>query len=123
VILHCDESVDGTIVLILRRDGFEVSYVAEMAPGMSDEDVLEAANRDGALLLTADSDFGELVFRQSRINAGVVLIRLAGLSGERKANIVSQVFRDHASDLIGAFGVISPGRLRIRRGPRPPGAG
>ena len=35
-----------------------------------------------AVLITADKDFGELVYRLGRIHAGVVLIRLAGLSPE-----------------------------------------
>jgi hypothetical protein len=32
------------------------------------------ANRHKAWLLTADKDFGELVFRQQRISEGVLLI-------------------------------------------------
>jgi len=34
--------------------------------------------------LTADKDFGELVFRQGLLHSGVVLIRLAGLEAESK---------------------------------------
>ena len=61
-----DESVDGPIVESLRREGHRVQYVAEMEPELSDDAVLELANRDESLLLTADKDFGELVFRQRR---------------------------------------------------------
>ena len=67
-----------------------------------------------ALLLTADKDFRELLFRQGRITAGVVLIRLAGLSAETKAVIVSSVIRDHDTERPQAFTVISPGMVRIR---------
>jgi hypothetical protein len=35
--------------------------------------------------LTADKDFGELVYRLRRISAGVLLMRLAGLSPATKA--------------------------------------
>lgn len=122
MILFCDESVDGSIVAALRRDGFEVLYVAEMDPGLPDDEVLTRANQRIALLLTGDTDFGELVFRQGRNAAGVILIRLAGLSAERKAATVSDAFREHGSELTGAFSVISPGRLRIRRGPLTPPA-
>jgi predicted nuclease of predicted toxin-antitoxin system len=75
-----DESVDQPIVERLRADGHDVLAVVEMAPGLPDEDVLTLANQRGAVLLTADTDFGELVFRQHRLATGVVLIRLAGLS-------------------------------------------
>lgn len=69
-----DESVDRQIVDHLRRDGHFVRYVAEMAPGISDDAVIQWANQEEALLLTADKDFGELVFCQRRLTPGVVLI-------------------------------------------------
>ena len=82
-----DESVDRRIVDRLRQDGHLVGYVAEMEPGISDDTVLDLANQEATLLLTADKDFGELVFRQRRLMPGIVLIRLAGLSPTRKAAI------------------------------------
>lgn len=59
-----DESVDYQIVDRLRQDGHEIWYVAEMEPGISDDAVLDEANKKMAILLTSDKDFGELVFRQ-----------------------------------------------------------
>ena len=82
-----DESVDHPIVERLRDDGHDVLAVAEMAPSIPDETVLAHANQREDLLVTADKDFGELVFRQHRVTAGVVLIRLAGLSAGAKAEI------------------------------------
>ena len=98
----------------LRSDGHEVLYVAEMAPGASDETVLAAANEKNALLLTADKDFGELVYRLRRISAGVLLMRLAGLSPASKAEIVSSVIRDHGEQLMYTFTVVAPGMVRLR---------
>lgn len=86
--LLADENIDGQIVDALREKGYIVGYVAEMDPGISDEVVLELANREGALLLTADKDFGELVYRLRRLSTGVVLVRLAGLSPSKKSEIV-----------------------------------
>jgi hypothetical protein len=67
------------------------------------------------LLLSADNDFGELVFRQHRVHGGVVLFRLFGISSALKADIVAQVVEDRASDMVGAFTVITAGLVRIRR--------
>ncbi|MDH3600690.1 MAG: DUF5615 family PIN-like protein [Candidatus Tectomicrobia bacterium] len=113
--LVADEGVDGHMVARLRQDGHDVLYIAEMEPSLSDDMVLSRANAQGALLLTEDKDFGELVFRQGLVHTGVVLIRLAGLSSQMKATMVSAVFRDHAAELPDAFSVISPGMVRIRR--------
>lgn len=121
--LLADESVDRPVVERLRQEGHDVVYVAELAPSITDGEVLQQANERGALLLTADKDFGELVFRQGRVHAGVVLVRLAGLSAAGKADTVARVFQDRAAELVGAFSVISPGIVRIRRADASDGAG
>ncbi len=113
--LLADESGEREVVERLRAEGHPTVYVAELSPSITDDQVLSEANAHAALLVTADKDFGELVFRLGRIHAGVVLIRLAGLSSPAKAETVSQVFRDHAAELGGAFCVIAPGSVRIRR--------
>ncbi len=109
-----DESVDFQVVQRLRGDGHKVLYVAEMDPGISDEKVLATANDKNALLLTADRDFGELVYRLRRISAGVMLMRLAGLSPGGKAELMSSVVRDHGEQLIHTFTVVTPGMVRVR---------
>jgi predicted nuclease of predicted toxin-antitoxin system len=68
--LLADESIDRQIVVRLRREGHTALYVAEMEPGISDDAVLTLANQEAGVLLTADKDFGELVFRQGRLTAG-----------------------------------------------------
>lgn len=109
-----DEGVDFPVVQRLRNEGHEVLYVAEMDPGISDEKVLAAANEKNALLLTADKDFGELVYRLGRISAGVVLVRLGGLSPAKKAELVSSAVRNHGGQLVHTFTVITPGMVRLR---------
>ena len=113
--LVADEGVDRPVVERLREDGHDVVYVVELSPGVGDEEVLQQANARSAVLLTADKDFGELVFRQRLVHSGVVLLRLAGLANATKAEIVAEVCRDRRAELIGAFSVVSAGQVRIRR--------
>ena len=110
-----DESIDRQIVNRLRQDGHRIFDVTEMAPGISDDEVLLKANKESAILLTADRDFGDLVFRQGRLIEGVVLIRLAGLSSKSKADQVSSAINHHGNELQKAFSVITPGSIRIRK--------
>lgn len=110
-----DESVDLPVVERLRRDGHFVAYVTEMGPGMTDNEVLSLANQEGSLLLTADKDFGEMVFRQHLHTHGIVLIRLTGLSPTRKAEMVALAVEKYGTELLRSFAVIMPGALRIRR--------
>lgn len=109
-----DEGVDAAIVARLRSDGHDVEYVAELAPGITDDEVLDRAASANQLLMTADKDFGELVFRLDRAAFGVVLLRLPGLAPTVKADLVSQAVHDHGDEMPAAFTVVAPGLVRIR---------
>jgi predicted nuclease of predicted toxin-antitoxin system len=111
-----DEGVDRQIVEGIRQNGHDVQYIAEMEPGISDEEVLNRANEKNALLITADKDFGEMVFHQKLLTVGgVVLLRLTGLSPELKTEIISKAIESRCKELASGFSVISPSRTRIRR--------
>lgn len=66
------------------------------------------------MLLTADKDFGELVFRLKRLHTGIVLLRLMGLESAAQAYIVLNVIEQHGEEMAGAFTVIAPKTVRIR---------
>jgi predicted nuclease of predicted toxin-antitoxin system len=115
--LLADESVDGAVVRRLRADGHTVEFVAESSPSIPDDEVLARAAGSGRVLVTADKDFGELVYRLGRAHAGVVLLRLAGLPSAERSELVSEVFRSRAAELPGCFTVVESESVRIRRTP------
>ena len=115
-----DENVDLSIVRALRHSGHEVWYVAEEATGIDDEEVLQKAAGENALLLTGDKDFGDLVFRQGKATAGVLFLRLAGVSAGEKARLVTEAVREYQDELVGAFSVLTHVALRVRKR-EPPG--
>jgi hypothetical protein len=47
----------------------------------------------------------------------VVLVRLAGLSQARKADLISGAMAEHGPELSRAFTVVTSGMVRIRREP------
>jgi len=109
-----DESVDGPIVRGLRTAGHEVTYVAELAPGIEDEAVLALARERDAVLVTADKDFGELVFARNLPHAGVILIRLHGLESADKVNRVVASVADKLENLLRVFTVVDAQDTRRR---------
>ena len=110
-----DESIDRQIVERIRRAGYEVEAVAEVLPGIPDTQVLSRANETGAVLLTADKDFGELIFRRHQVHSGVVLVRLAGSTPDAKAEIVAAAINTHVHELEFRFSVVTGNAVRIRR--------
>jgi predicted nuclease of predicted toxin-antitoxin system len=111
----CDESVDEPIAERLAKDGHRVIRAWKLTSGISDDAVLSAANESRSILITMDKDFGELVFRLHRIHGGVILVRLAGLTAEQKAEIVSIAVAEHAAEMAGAFSVVTANIVRIRK--------
>lgn len=112
--LVADENIDRRIVERLRQDGHSVEWIAELAPSVSDEDVLQRAVAAAAVLVTEDKDFGELVYRRGLTHSGILLVRLEGLDNATKAEVVSQAVRDNAMELPGSFAVVSPDSVRVR---------
>lgn len=93
-----DESMPVRVAERLRAEGHNVVAVQEVSPGIVDDEVLELARSSTAVLVTADKDFGELVFRLGRAHAGVLLVRLAGSSADEKAEAVSAVVANHGGE-------------------------
>ena len=113
-----DENVDQQIVDRLRADGHEVLFVAELDPGIDDEAVLLRSRQTNAILLTADKDFGELVFRLRLVHAGILLIRLAGIEPDVKATLVATILKRHGEELGAGFAVLSERSFRLRKPPQ-----
>jgi predicted nuclease of predicted toxin-antitoxin system len=57
----------------LRKDGHDVLYVKEIAPGTDDSAVLQMAASQQRVLLTEDKDFGLLVVRLKLPAYGIIL--------------------------------------------------
>ncbi len=99
----------------LRSAGHEVDYIAELAPGSSDPDVLARANRESISPDHRGQRLWRTVFRRRQPNPGVVLLRLSGLTKQRKTATAVQVFADRAPDFAGAFTVVTDAGVRLRR--------
>ena len=110
-----DEGVERQIVSSLRNYGHSVWYIAEETPSVSDDFVLFLAREQNALLMTADTDFGELIYRLGKSTAGIALLRLAGLPSDEKVARVVSAIKTHSDEMKNAFTVISSRSIRIRK--------
>lgn len=111
-----DESVERPTVSALRAAGHQASFIAETSPGIEDAEVLGIACVEQALLLTADKDFGELVFRNREAHSGILLIRSLDDAHENAANTVIAI-EQYRPDLLNRFSVLMGRALRIRMAP------
>ena len=109
-----DENSPRPAVAALREQGFDLAWIAEDCPGVSDEQVLERCTADSRTLLTLDKDFGELAFRRGlAADSGVILVRIATRSPEEVVSIVLAALQAR-DDWSGHFSVITRDRIRVR---------
>ncbi len=79
-VIVADESVDVPIILAIRNAGWVVWSVSEECPSVDDDIVLATAHQKKGILITMDSDFGELVFDQDQPPPfAVIFVRNKGL--------------------------------------------
>ena len=99
-IIVADESVDDPIIHAMRAAGWAVWSISEECPSVTDTAVLEAAADKQAILLTMDSDFGELVFeRGQRPPYALIFVRNKGLDlGKATKLVLETLLRDDLSD-------------------------
>ena len=109
-----DENIEAAIIGELRANNYEVYAVVEQQFGITDQQVLAEANLQDSLLLTSDTDFGELVYRMKQVTSGICLLRLRNLPADEKATIVLSVLQNYGPELKGAFTVITPKTIRVR---------
>ncbi|MEE2927301.1 MAG: DUF5615 family PIN-like protein [Chloroflexota bacterium] len=88
------------------------------SPGLDDSDVLSLAVEDDRILITADKDFGEMVFRERRLHKGIILLRLADERSSNKLEVLNRLFQQHSDHLPDNFVVVTESTVRIN-GTRP----
>ena len=66
----------AAMIQAIQEVGFEaVSVPTLFGSGYPDSAILEYAAENEYIIVTKDSDFGELVFRQNRPHSGIIYIR------------------------------------------------
>lgn len=103
------------LISFLRSAGHDVLYVAEVAAGFNDIEVIALALRENRLVLTEDKDFGDLVVGRGRAVPGVVLMRVGSENFALKATRLAAVIELYGERLFSRYMVIEEGRYRSRR--------
>lgn len=100
----------------LRREGFEVMSIAELMPSVADSEVIAFARASGAIVLTLDSDFGEMIFKAGdEAPLGIVFVRTKQFPLPLAITQVVAIFQ--TADLVGQFITVS--RVGQRSTPMP----
>lgn len=108
-----DECTGPAAARWLERAGHDVRSVYDQSPGADDSMVIEAALRENRILVTNDKGFGEKVFREGRLHAGVLLLRLEDERPRNKIAALERVLEAYGEQLAGSFAVVTERSVRI----------
>ena len=110
-----NENFPRPSTLLLREHGFSVKSVQEDHPGISDEEIIEIALKLNLIILTFDSDYGELIFKYSKDNPpSVVFFREKGESPEFAGLSLLSLLGNSEISLSDSFTVIEVNNIRQR---------
>ena len=100
----------------LREKGYDVVEARDLGPDPGDEALLERANAEHRILVTIDTDFGELVFLHDVAHAG--LVRLPDVPAKRRIALMAELIEGHRQVLeSGDIVTIRGERIRVSRSP------
>jgi predicted nuclease of predicted toxin-antitoxin system len=111
-----DQSAEARIGIFLISIGHDATRVGkDHPPGLPADDVLAITVSERRILLTNDSDFGELIFKQLHPHAGVIYLRFPlDTTASQKLAAIERLLTDHADDL-DRYLTVTPRGVRVRR--------
>jgi predicted nuclease of predicted toxin-antitoxin system len=114
-----DECISARLVPLLADAGHDVVHVSERALlGHVDDEVLAAAREEHRILVSADTDFGELLARQGAALPSLLLFRQGNRGPAHQASTLLGNLHDLAEELAsGAIVVFTSDNMRIRELP------
>ena len=111
-----DRCAGKTIADWLRSQGHDVVESRERGLDPGDSVLLDWAAQESRILLTIDTDFGQLVFLEKRTHAG--LVRLPDVPATQRILIMEDILARFTAELEqGLIITVQSGRVRISKSP------
>lgn len=114
--LLVDECLRPALAHALRAAGHDAVHLTELGlAGCADNVVMERAQADGRVVVSADTDFGELLAASGSSGPSVVLFRGRSHDAADLARVLLAMLPEIDEDLeSGAIAVIARDRVRVR---------
>lgn len=108
-----DECIGPAVAEWLRSLHHDVFSVYDEARGLDDESLIQKADLENYILISADKDFAEIIFRRKKPHKGVILLRLEDERPTNKITVLKRVLESHSDKLSGNFVIATEKTIRI----------
>ncbi len=92
-----DSCISFFAVKALREAGFQVVWIPETGNDPGDEEIIKKAFKEKFVLVTADKDFGELVFFK-KIDSPTI-IRLVNIPAKKQGEILLRIIEKNIKEI------------------------
>jgi len=110
-----DECAGPAVAEWLKSQGHEVFSVFDASRGMTDDEIIKKTFDERWILVTNDKDFGEKVFRESRLHRGVILLRLEDERASSKIYVLSKLLQFYSDRLLNSYVVVTEKQVRFAK--------
>jgi predicted nuclease of predicted toxin-antitoxin system len=111
-----DEDLPLSLSHSLRRKGHTAEHIIELGHrGVPDGRVFALAQERQAILVSRDTDFGNVLQFPLGSHGGIVVVRFPSETPSRVVAVVEALTTIEEAVFAGALMVVEPGRIRIRR--------
>ena len=100
---------------ILLKKNYDIKHIGLDWPSITDEEVMQLAMKEDRVIITFDSDYGELVYKYGYKPSGVIYLRWREFSPEFPADYLHEIFEAGQIRFIGLFTVIDDQQIRQRK--------
>lgn len=114
-----DECLSARLSVLLTDAGHDAIHVRDLnLLGSTDDEVMRAALTEARVLVSADTDFGELLASGRSLGPSLILFRRSRRVAEEQIAVLLANLTDVEEDLdVGAVVVLAEDRIRVRRLP------
>lgn len=99
----------------LQEKGYDIKHIGIELPSITDEEVMAIAIEEGRIIITFDSDYGELVYKYGYKPPGVIYLRWKEFTPDFPADYLHEIFKAGQIQFAGLFTVIDENQIRQRK--------
>ena len=111
-----DADCPRSIGNILKEAGHDVRDIRDIKASATDQEIYELIKRESLILITRDTDFGNILRYPVTPNCGIILLRVHLLPTAEIITIVKDLIARLAEkELLGGLTIVQKGRYRIHR--------
>lgn len=111
-----NENIPFSSITYLKSQGIDIKSIGVDNPSITDREVMEIAIKEDRIIITYDSDYGELIFKLGYSpEAGVIYIRPQPKSPLETAEIISKLISNENLSFGRSLTVVDSKNIRQKK--------